>query len=160
MKSRVFSQAQSDASSESVGSGKESWSWNLRLTASRCKQSLISAVWSVRPFVSQPGVGMRLQDLHPSIHPPSLSSLSPVQSVSISSPTHSTAKLTPRIFTRPIAPPEFGTVLQFGSICIKLNAHDANSTRSQLQENIRPVAQGVKRPVGFFPATGLRCLDR
>ena len=25
----------------------------------------------------------------------------------------------------------------------------------QLQEKIRPVAQGVERPVGLFPATGL-----
>ena len=28
----------------------------------------------------------------------------------------------------------------------------------QLQEKIRPVAQGVERPVGFFPATGLRSI--
>ena len=28
-------------------------------------------------------------------------------------------------------------------------------TRGQLQEKIRPVTQGVERPVRFFPATGL-----
>ena len=28
--------------------------------------------------------------------------------------------------------------------------------KSQLQEKIRPVAQGVERPIGFFPAADLK----